>query len=108
MAKTEKGIWTADFIIGAAVFFILRRFLNWGFIEALFVALGVMIFIYLIIQGIKKMVGLPTDAEIETKEVEERKKEIEHKRPSISRLGMTKEEAEKENIVEEMMKKDGE
>lgn len=106
MAKKEMGIWTADFIIGAVAFFLLRRILNWGFIEALFVALGVIIFIYLIIQGIKKMMGLPTDVEIEAKEAEEKKKEIEHKRPSISRLGMTKEEAEQEKIVEEILKKD--
>lgn len=104
MAKTEKGIWTADFIIGAVVFFLLRRVLNWGFIETLFVAVGVMMVVYLIIQGIKKKIGLPTDAEIEA---EERKKEIEQKRPSISRIGMTKEEAEKEKIVEEILKKDG-
>lgn len=102
MAKKEKGIWTADFIIGTAVFFTLRRILNWGFIEALFVAIGVMIIIYLIIQGIKKKMGFPTDAEIEAKE---RKKEIEQKHPSISRFGMTKEEAEKEKIVEKMLKK---
>ena len=101
MAKTEKGIWTADFIIGAMAFFLLRRILNWGFIEALFVALGVIIFIYLIMQRIKKMMGLPTDAEIEA---EERKKKIEQKLPSISRIGMTKEEAEKEKIVEEILK----
>ena len=50
--------------------------------------------------------GLPTDVEIEAKEAEERKKEIEHKRPSISRLGMTKEEAEQEKIVEEILKND--
>jgi len=106
MAKTEKGIWTADFIIGAVVFFLLRRTLNWGFIEALFVAVGAMMVVYLIIQGIKKKIGLPTDAEIEAKEAEERKKKIEQKRPSISRIGMTKEEAEKEKIVEEILKKD--
>jgi len=101
----KKTIWTADFIIGTAVFFMLRRILNWGFIEALFVAIGIMIVIYMIIQGIKKKMGFPTDAEIEAKEI---RKEIEQKHPSISRLGMTKGEAEKEKIVEEMLKKTNE
>ena len=37
---------------------------------------------------------------------EERKKKIEQKRPSISKIGMTKEEAEKEKIVEKIIKND--
>jgi len=37
---------------------------------------------------------------------EERKKKIEQKRPNISKIGMTKEEAEKEKIVEKILKND--
>lgn len=108
MAKKEKGIWTADFIIAAVIFAALTRILNWGFVEALVVAVGVSMVIYLIIQGIKKKRGLPTDAEKEEMEEKERKKEMEYKRPRVSKLGISREEAEKEKIVEEMLKKDGE
>jgi hypothetical protein len=99
---------TIGFIVVIVVYAAIRNLSSLGFIPAFLIALGLGVFAYLI----GRLIGLPTEKEKELWEKEEERKKIEAKRTAarlknVSRLGMTKEEAEKEKIVEEMMKKDG-